>query len=335
MPKLNWGILSTAKIAVEQVIPGMLKSDKLNIVAIASRNLQKAQSVANTFDIGKAYGSYDEIIDDPDIDIIYNPLPNHLHVEWTKKAVQAGKHVLCEKPLFLNPDEADELIALSKIHQCMVGEAFMVKSHPQWSKTKELVDKGVIGELKLYHAVFSYYNTDAGNIRNISEYGGGALWDIGCYPVMTSRYIFGENPQGVLATTVLDPAFGTDVLSSAILEFPEGKRAVFSVSSQMTPYQRVQLYGTKQSLEIQIPFNAPTDRPTRIILNPGDILQEKISTETFDVYDQYQLQAEDFVSAITENNNPLNSLEDAKDHCTIINALFESAKNNQWVDLTY
>lgn len=333
MKKLKWGILSTAKIGIEKVIPGMLKSDLLEVHAIASRSKDQAKHEADKLGIPKSYGSYEELLTDTEIDIIYNPLPNHLHVEWTTKAIEAGKHVLCEKPLFLKSDQIQGLIASRDKYKVKVGEAFMVRTHPQWIKTKEILDSGTLGEGNLYNATFSYFNDDPKNIRNIIEYGGGAIWDIGCYPVMTSRYLFGQNPIRVLCDIKKDENFGTDVLSTAILEYPDGKKATFTVSTQLAPYQRVHLIGTKKELEIQIPFNAPNDRPTLLKIDSADILQENLEKIEIDTCDQYQLEAEAFTRAVLNDESVPVSLEDAADHCKIINAMFDSAENRKWVDV--
>lgn len=333
MGKLRWGILSTAKIATVKVIPGMLKSSLFKVHAIASRDLASARSEAARLGISKAYGSYEELLADPEIDIIYNPLPNHLHVEWTATAIKAGKHVLCEKPLFLNPEEARELIRLRDQHQVKVGEAFMVKTHPQWIRAKELVDSSVLGTITAYQSTFSYFNADPANIRNIPEYGGGALWDIGCYPVMTSRFLLGENPFRIIGSVKRDPRFGTDIHSSAIMEFNNGVTASFSVSTQSAPYQRVHVFGTQGDLEILVPFNSPVDRPTYLRLNQGDILLDKVTEEEITTCDQYQLQAEAFTKAVMENTRVPVSLEDALDHALIITAIFESAEKGTWISV--
>ncbi len=333
MKKLNWGILSTSAFAQRSFIPAAQESPVANVSAIASRNLASAQEVAKKMGIPKVYGSYDEIINDQDIDVIYNPLPNHMHVEWTAKAIRAGKHVLCEKPLFIHPEEAKALIELRDKYQVKVGEAFMVKSHPQWQKARELVESGALGIPSMYIGTFNYYNDDPKNIRNIEQFGGGALWDIGCYTVMTSRYIFGENPVSVVASVHKDPEFKTDILSSVILEFPGEKRAQFSVSTKTAKYQRVQVLGSEKILDIMIPFNAPEDRPTVIKVNPGDILFKKEEKIIINTCNHYVLEVEDFTRAIENNTEVPVSLEDAYDHCMIINAIFKSAETRQWVDI--
>lgn len=333
MKKLKWGVLSTAKIGTQKVIPGMQKSGMLEVAAIASRDLEQAQKAAFDLGIGKAYGSYESLLADPEIDVIYNPLPNHLHVEWTAKAIAAGKHVLCEKPLLLDADDSAQLIQLRDQHGVKVGEAFMVKTHPQWILAKELADSGELGDVKHFQSTFTYFNNDPANIRNIPAYGGGALWDIGCYPVMTSRYLFGKNPTRVSCSITRDLEFGTDVFTSAIMEFAGDRKATFMVSTQLAPYQRVHLLGTKKELEIKIPFNSPTDRPTQVQLNNADILLEKTYTDALPPCDQYQLQAEAFCRAVLQNGAVPVSLEDARDHCRIIQALFQSAEIGKWITL--
>ncbi len=330
---MKWGIISTAKIGMEKVIPGILKSDSEEVVAIGSRNLESAKEAATSLNIPKFYGSYEDVINDPEVEIIYNPLPNHMHVEWTAKAIKAGKHVLCEKPLFIDPIDAELLIKLRDQHQVKVGEAFMVRTHPQWIKAKEIIDSGELGEVLSYQATFSYFNTDPKNIRNIAEYGGGALRDIGCYPIMTSRYLFNENPEQVILNAQIHPDFKTDILSNAIMKFYSGRTASFTVSTQLSPYQRVHVLGSKKEMEILIPFNAPTDRNTLIKINNGDILQKDIEKIEIPACDQYQLQSEAFSDVIKKNTKVPVSLEDALDHSRIIAGLFESLETERWVSL--
>ncbi len=331
MKNLKWGILSTSAFAQRSFIPAAQKSPVAEVYAIASRNLKSAQEVAQKMGISRAYGSYDELINDEEIDIIYNPLPNHMHVDWTAKAMKAGKHVLCEKPLFIDQKDAAGLIKLRNELKVKVGEAFMVKSHPQWQKARELVTTGALGEVNQYIGTFNYFNADPENIRNIEDYGGGAMWDIGCYTVMTSRYIFGENPLRVMASIHFDPKFNTDILSSVILEFPHNKKAIFTVSTQTAKYQRVSILGTEKVLEIMIPFNAPEDRPGTLKLNPGDILLEKVEEIKMETCNHYVKEVEDFTEAILNDTEVPVTLEDALDHCKIIQAVFKSAETGKWV----
>src|SRR3989440_5071356 len=257
--KVKWGVLGAASIATKKVIPGMQKGEWSEIAAIASRELKKAEDAAKKLGIPKAYGSYEQLLADNEIEAIYNPLPNHLHVPWSIKAAEAGKHVLCEKPLSLTVAEARTLLAVRERCGVKIGEAFMVKTHPQWLRTRELIHKGVIGELRAIVGAFSYFNRDPENVRNKVEWGGGGLMDIGCYPITTSRFIFGEEPARVAGLIERDPDFKTDRLASVILEFPSGQ-TVFTCSMQMVPYQRMQFLGTKGRKEMEIPFNAPNDK---------------------------------------------------------------------------
>lgn len=328
--KLNWGVLGAAKIAVEKVIPAMAGSEQYQVLGIASRSLEKAQAAAKRLDIPKAYDSYEALIEDPDIHIVYIPLPNHLHVEYTLKCLEAGKHVLCEKPIALTTADVERLIAARDKADVLVGEAFMVRTHPQWVKTRELVQQGFLGSMRLIQGCFSYFNNNPNNIRNIEAYGGGALWDIGCYPVHTTRFVLGEEPLRVVALLEKDPQFGTDTLTSVMMQFPSC-HAQFSVSTQMVPYQRMHFMGDKKELEIQIPFNAPKDRECRIRINSGDMFQEKLDELLFPLIDQYRIQADAFTKAVVEKTPSPVPLEDSLANTRVLDALFKSAETGAWV----
>ena len=276
--KVRIGVLSVAKIGTVKVIPAMQKCEHCEVTAIASRDLARARDAATKLGISKAYGSYEELLADPSIDAVYNPLPNHLHVPWSIRAAEAGKHVLCEKPIGLDPAEVMQLIAARDRAGVKIAEAFMIRVHPQWLRTREIVQSGEIGELRGMHCVFSFFNRDAANIRNRPEFGGGALMDIGCYPIQASRWIFGTEPRRVSSRVERDPDFGIDHTISGLLDFPNGQ-ALFTTSMQMNPYQRVQFFGAKGNIEIEIPFNAPPDRETRIFVRVGSTER----TETFPV----------------------------------------------------
>ena len=319
--KIRVGVLSVAKIGIAKVIPAMRKCANCEVTAIASRDLSRAQEAAAKLEIPKAFGSYEELLSDPSIDAIYNPLPNHLHVPWSIRAAEAGKHVLCEKPLGLNPEEAEALIAVRNTAGVKIAEAFMIHVHPQWLRTREIVESGEIGELRAMHCVFSFFNRDPANIRNRPEYGGGALMDIGCYPVHASRWIFGAEPRRVSARIERDADFGVDHTISGLLDFPNGQ-ALFTTSMQMNPYQRVHFFGAKGSIEIEIPFNAPPDRETRIFIRTGATDR----TETFPVCDQYTLQGDAFARAILEDTEVPVSLENALGNMKVMAALLEAAK---------
>lgn len=329
--KLRWGVLSTAAIGLKKVIPAMQLGQFTTVTAIASRDLAKAREAARELEIEKAYGSYEELLADPDVDAIYNPLPNQMHVPWTIKAAEAGKHVLCEKPLSMTLAEARTLLPVRDRTGVKIGEAFMIRSYTQWRRVRELLDHGRIGTLRSVIAAFSYFNTDAANIRNQVESGGGALYDIGCYCIHASRLGFGELPTRVVGIIDRDPAFGTDRLTSALLDFPAGQ-AIFTCSTQMIPYQRVHFLGTKGRIEIEIPFNAPKDRPTRLFIDEtGDIFGSGILTEEFPTADQYTIQGDEFSKAVLEGREIPVPLEDAIANMAVIEAVFRSAESGAWV----
>jgi predicted dehydrogenase len=331
--KLRWGVLSTANIGLKKVIPAMQRGQFSSVTAIASRDLATAQSAAAALGIPSAYGSYEELLADPDIDAIYNPLPNQLHVPWTIKAAEAGKHVLCEKPLSLTVAEAESLLEVRARTGVKIGEAFMIRSHPQWLMLRKLLDRGYIGELRAVVAVFSYFNVDPANIRNQPECGGGALYDIGCYCIHGSRFAFGHEPTRVVACVDRDPVLKTDRLASAILDFPGGQ-AIFTCSTQMVPWQRIQFLGDRGRIEIEIPFNAPTDRPTRLFVDDGsDLFGAGITTETFPTCDQYTLQGDAFSSAILHGTEIPVPLEEGIRNMRVIEALFNSGNSGQWETL--
>jgi predicted dehydrogenase len=328
--KLRWGVLSTASIGCTKVIPAMQRGQYTSVVAIASRDLAKAQKAAAALGIPTAYGSYEELLADPNIDVIYNPLPNHLHVPWTIKAAEAGKHVLCEKPLSLTAAEAESLLAVRSRTGVKIGEAFMIRSYAQWLRVRELLTEGRIGELRSIAGFFSYFDTDPSGITNHVEYGGGALMDIGCYLVHASRYAFGQQPTRVVGLIDRDSQMHTDRLTSAILDFPSGQ-SIFTCSTQLVPYQRVHFLGTRGRIEIEVPFNAPMDRPTRLFIDDsGDLFGGGITTETFPACDQYTLQGDAFSRAVLENTEVPVSIEDAIENMAVIEAIFNSAKSGQW-----
>src|SRR5260221_10825262 len=263
--KVKWGVLGVASIATRQVIPGMQKGAFSEIAAIASRDLTRAQDAARELGIPKAYGSYEDLLADPEIEAAYNPLPNHLHVPWSIKGAEAGKHVLCEKPIGLNAAEVVELMRVRDRTNVKIGEAFMVKTHPQWLRAKALIRSGKIGQLKSIITVFSYFNRDPGNVRHKPEWGGGGLLDIGSYPITLSRWLFGEEPKRVTGALELDPEFGTDRLASGAMEFSSG-HSVFACGTQTNHFQRMEILGTSCRLAMYMPFNAAADRPTHITI---------------------------------------------------------------------
>ncbi len=328
--KLRWGVLSTAAIGTRKVLPAMQKGQYTTVAAIASRDLAKAQKVAKALDIPKAYGSYEELVADPDIDAIYNPLPNQLHVPWTIKAAEAGKHVLCEKPISLTVAEAETLLAVRARTGVKIGEAFMVRSHPQWLRVKALIDEGRIGQLRAVMGAFSYYNVDPANIRNNVEYGGGALLDIGCYMVQAARFAFGAEPVRVVSIIDRDPQMKIDRLTSAILDFKAG-HAIFTCSMQFVPYQRVEFFGTWGRIEIEIPFNAPKDKPARIYIDDGsEAGRSSAVAEEFPICDQYTLQGDEFSKAVIDGGEVPVPVEEAIRNMKVIESIFRSAETGSW-----
>jgi len=327
MKKVRWGIISTAKIGVEKVIPAMQSSQYCDIVAIASRNLEKAQTTANRLGIPQALGCYEELLANDNIDAVYNPLPNHLHVPWSIKALQAGKHVLCEKPIALSVAEAQKLITEAQQHPDLkIMEAFMYRHHPQWQRTKQIVEQGGIGELRTIQSFFSYYNVDPGNVRNMADIGGGGLMDIGCYCISLARFIFGEEPQCVSGIMEYDSKFQVDRLTSGILDFSRGT-ATFTCSTQLSYYQRVHIFGTKGRIEIEIPFNAPPDKPCKI----WHQTEAETTAIVFDICNQYTIQGDLFSLAVLNDTEVPTPLDDALANMKVIEAITESAKSGTWV----
>lgn len=329
MKKVRWGILSTAKIGREKVIPAMQKGTYCEVVAIASRNFEQGKTVAEKLNIPVVYGNYEELLNDGEIDAIYIPLPNHMHVEWAKKAIEANKHVLCEKPVGLDSAQAIELLEAAKQKPHLkVMEAFMYRFHPQWQRTKQLVIDGRIGELKMVQSFFSYYNVDMNNIRNKKDTGGGAMMDIGCYCVSFARWLFNYEPSRVLGNVEFDPTSQTDRISSGILEFERGT-STFTCSTQLMPYQRVNILGTDGRIEIEIPVNAPPDQKTKIWLHTKSGSEEMV----LDAVDQYTLQGDSFSKAILDDAAVPTDLKDGVNNMKVIEAVFKSAEQKNWVNI--
>ncbi|HEX3479027.1 MAG TPA: Gfo/Idh/MocA family oxidoreductase [Kofleriaceae bacterium] len=329
MPRVRWGILSTSGFALQKVLPAWRGCRHVELAAIASRDLARARAVAADFGIARAHGSYDALLADPEVDAVYNPLPNHLHVPWTIKALEAGKHVLCEKPIAMTAAEAETLLAAARRHpRLKVMEAFMYRLHPQWQRTVEIVRGGGIGELRVVQSLFSYFNDDPGNIRNQADAGGGALMDIGCYAISLARLVFGAEPRRVLGLIDRDPRFATDRLTAGVLDFG-GRSSSFTVSTQLQPYQRVHVLGTEGRIEIEIPFNAPPDRACWIWHQRG----ERIDEIAFEICDQYTIEGDAFSQAILDDTPVPAPLDDAVANMRVIDAVFASARTGAWVEL--
>lgn len=326
MRKLRIGILSTANIGMKKVTPAMQRGQHTEVVAIASRDQARAEAAAKQLGIRTAHGSYEALLADPNVDAIYNPLPNHGHVPWSIRAIQAGKHVLCEKPIALTSAEAGELIAIAKRHpRIKVMEAFMYRHHPQWIAAKQIVAEGGIGALRAVHSFFSYFNADPANVRNMADIGGGGLMDIGCYNISLSRFLFGAEPARVVGLVEFDPTFKTDRLASGMLDFGAGT-ATFTCSTQLSSYQRVNIYGTEGRIEIEIPFNAPPDKPCRIWHQRGADVKEIV----FPICDQYTLQGDAFALAVLNDTPVPTPLEDALANMRVIERVLQSARENRW-----
>ncbi len=323
---LRIGILSTADIAVRKVIPGIRRSERVEVVAIASRDAARARVVAEALSIEGIHGSYESLLQDGAVDAVYIPLPNHLHAEWTIKAAEAGKHVLCEKPLALSAAEAQRMVDACRASGVVLQEAFMYRLHPSWVAVRELVAAGRIGELMAIQTWFSYFNDDPANIRNIAAFGGGALMDIGCYAIDLSRMLFDAEPTHVSASMRRDPSSGVDIVSSAILEFDEGI-ATFTCSTRTEPDQRVEIYGTDGRISIGIPFNIPPDRPTVVhVVAGGDPpVAPAIETLTFPTADPYAVEADALAAAVVDGRVAIPP-ENAPANMAVIEAVVEAAR---------
>ena len=330
MKTVRWGILSTARIGVTKVIPGMRKSPYVEVAAIASRDLAAAEGVAQSIGIDKAYGSYEDLLADPDIDAIYNPLPNHLHVPLTLQAVRAGKHVLCEKPISLNAAELDQLQEVAdKVH---IMEAFMVRHSLQWNAVRNEIREGALGgAAQMIQSFFSYNNQDPANIRNKVEWGGGGLMDIGCYPIVAGRFFFEAEPVRVIALFTRHPEFGTDAITGGLLDFGNGRQLSFAVSTQLARAQQLVVWGPDKRIIVPVPYNAQPDAPNVFAINDGSELDGS-SAELFamDVSDQYTRMAEDFSRAVLGEIPLPYGLDDARANMRIIDALFRSEKSAAW-----
>ena len=326
MNELRWGVLSTAKIAREKVIPGMMRADRCRVVAIASRDVARGSVVAGELGIPTLHDSYEGLLADQDVDAVYIPLPNHLHAEWAIAAAQAGKHVLCEKPLAMTAEDAQRMVDAARAAGVLLQEAFMYRIHPSWVAVRELVASGRIGRLTAVQSWFSYFNDDPANIRNIREFGGGALFDIGCYSVNLSRMLFDAEPTDVRASSVVDETSGVDVLTAGILAFADGV-ATFTCSTRVEADQRVDIYGTTGRISIGIPFNIPPDRPTHVFVTAGGEPPVAPATETltFETADPYAVEAGAFAAAVLDGVPLPVEPEDAVANLRVIERVFAAA----------
>lgn len=331
MEPVRWGWIGDAEIARGAVIPGMMKSELCEVMAMASRNPDKAKATAEEFGVSRVYGSYEELLDDPDIEAVYIPLPNHLHVPMATQAARAGKNVLCEKPIALTAAEARTLIDVRDETGKIIQEAFMVLSSPQWLRARELVKSGAIGDVNSVGWYFTYFNDDPDNVRNQADIGGGGLYDIGCYPITTTRFIFDAEPKRVVALVDRDPNFATDRLASVLMDFGDGRQANFICSTQLANHQRATLFGTKGRIEMTVACNAFVDEPNTILIDDGSQLANlSAKTETFPVFDQYSIEAEEFSKAVRGEREPVTSLENSVANMAVLDAIFKSAQSGAW-----
>lgn len=329
MRKLRWGVLSTARIGIDAVIPALQMSSNGEVVAIASRELAKAEAAAADLAIAAPYGSYDELLADPEVEAVYNPLPNHLHVPWSIRALEAGKHVLCEKPIAMNAEETEQLVEAARRNPSLkVMEAFMYRFHPQWETIRGLLGDAGIGDLTTIYSTFTYFNVSPEDYRNVREYGGGGLLDIGCYSISSSRWLFGAEPKRVFGVVDYDPTFKIDRLASAILDFGVGT-ATFTCATQVPRYQREDVYGKMGRIVIEDPFNPPFEGPARAWLHTVDETRELISPAA----NQYTRMGEAFAKAALSGTDVPTPLEDALANMRAIDAVFESGKTGRWVEL--
>jgi predicted dehydrogenase len=323
--KVKWGVLGAAKIALTKVIPAMQRGAYAEVVGLASRDASRAKSAAGSLRIPKSYGSYEALLDDPEIEAVYIPLPNHLHVPWAIRAADKGKHVLCEKPIALSAREAETLLTARERNGVRIQEAFMIRTHPQWIAAVKMAHDGSLGRIQSVIGHFSYHNVDSRNVRNMPDIGGGALLDIGCYLVHAARWVLGREPRGVFSRMDRDATFGVDRLTSMLMDFGEAQ-AIGTCGTQMVPSQRVHILGERARLEVEIPFNAPADRPCRIFVDEGggDVSRRVLE---FPVCDQYSLQGDAFSRAIRGEVEQALSLEDSIANMRVLDAIANGPVN--------
>ena len=330
---INWGILSSAKIGWEHVIPAILKSKNSKLVAIASRNTLRAKKLAQKFKIDKSYGSYQELYKDQEIDVIYNPLPNHLHIKSSIEACKNKKNILLEKPISLKATDIDPLMKYASENKVVIKEAFMVRHHPQWQWVKKYIKSGKLGSISSISTVFSYNNKNPQNIRNIKKFGGGAIYDIGCYPTVISRFLLDKEPKRVVGLAKNDKKFKTDILSSVVLDFGEIYSS-FIVATQSTFSQQVTILGTKKTLIVENPFNAIATKPTTVVIYNGKSIYRKENTiKVFPAADQYEHQVTKFSNELLNKTKADYDLKDAKKNMKVLDAIFVSIKKNKWIKI--
>lgn len=326
--RLRWGIIGTAKIAREYLVPAIRLSPYAETIAVASREGEQARRYADQCDIPRYYGSYQDLLNDPDIDAVYIPLPNDMHVSLSLQAIAAGKHVLCEKPLGLNVRDVQPLLAAAEARpELVVMEAFMYRYHPQWVRVKQLIDEGVLGQINAVEACFTYFNDDPDNVRNNPDLGGGGMLDIGCYCISVARWIFGREPRRVSGQLDLDPTFGVDRHASGLMDFAPGM-ATFFCSTQSYNSQQVKITGTRGQLVVENPFFARRDTPTRLLL-----AGETDGIMVIGEHNQYLEQINAFSLAALERSPAPTPLSDALGNMKALDGIFAAATSGRWVEL--
>lgn len=329
--RLRWGVLGTAKIFRDQIGPAFKTTQYCELAAIASRDIDRAKAAATASGAGKALGSYEALLADPDIDVIYNPLPNHLHAYWTIRALEAGKHVLCEKPIALSAAQACEIKAAQERTGHVAAEAFMVRFHPQWPRVRQMVREGRIGTMRSLHVFFGYNDVEPASIHNDTRLGGGALYDIGCYPIMLARFLFTDEPLRVIGLFDRDPSFGTDRLTGGLVAFPQGRQLDFTCSTQLAGSQLAILYGDRGKITMHTPINPDRGRKARVVFDDcRDLFGGGEAVEEVEYADQFALQCDAFARAILTGKRPDYTIDDAIKNMRVIDALFASESSQAW-----
>lgn len=325
MKRIKLGVLGVSNHFVKRVMLPLCELEKVELFAIASRSEQRAAETAHTFNVRKAYGSYEALINDTEVDAVYIPLPNHMHAQWIKLAAAAGKHILCEKPLCMNAAEAVEVVEFCQKKGVVLMEAFMYKYHPQWQKVRDIIRTNNIGKVQYINTSFSYNNPSATNIRNIKDFGGGGLRDIGCYGISVPRFLLGKEPVRVVSLLTNHPEFGTDMLTTAILDFGTA-RATFNVSTCANAFQKVDIVATAGRVTVHLPFNAYNDVICRITVDSAIGTREIL----IDPVDQYGLMINEFAELINQHEMVSSGEDDAILNQKVLDAVLKSSQTNAW-----
>lgn len=318
--RLRWGVLGCAGIAINSVIPGIQQSKTGQVVAIASRDKSKAEQTARDLSIERAYDSYETLLNDPDIDAVYIPLPNHLHMEWTIKAAEAGKHVLCEKPIALNAEQAQQMVDACEKAGVFLAEAFMYRHHPRYEKIIEMINSGEIGEVRSIHANFTFNNAgDKGNIRFKKEWGGGSIYDVGAYPISVGRLLLGREPHAVTVQALFSPEHDdVDMMASGLIEYDNGVGLTFDCGMWAQFRNQLEILGSDGRIEVPSAFVGHAD----FVVHSNDTSR----TETFPELNAFTLQVDQFANAIHGHEALRFPSQDAVLNMKVIDACIRSAR---------